>query len=444
MRQELARLGLQDLVRGIGAGRFRAEDYARVCLAAIQNSESRIQAWAFLDPLLALRQAKSIDDRRHLGLPLGVLGGVPVGVKDIVATVQMPTQMGSPIFSGHQPRQPADIVTRLETAGAYVLGKTVTTEFAYLSPAKTRNPWQLEHTPGGSSSGSAAAVAAGHVPAALGTQTNGSVIRPAAFCGVVGFKPSKEVLPYHGVLQLAPSLDQMGMFAHRIADVTLLTRALAGTSMPVADALADLPHPPLLLLLGDPPWIRADQATQLALDNVAFLLGQAGARVVRIAYPQALADVAATHRRILLFEAFRALGEVQERERERISALFNATLDEGRNVTEADYRDALERRQEIITQFEKLTIHADAVLLPPAPGVAPQGLGSTGDPGFCTLFSLTGMPALSLPIGLSASGLPVGLQLGACRGQDMRLLAVASWIEGKLGFSARPNLLSTR
>ncbi len=436
--KELAQLSLAEIVLGFGARRFRAEDYLRACLARIAASEARIQAWAFLDPQQALRQAKNADDRRREGAPLGPLAGVPLGVKDIIATEDMPTQMGSPIFAGHQPRHAAECVERLQAAGAYVAGKTVTTEFAYLTPAKTRNPWQVTHTPGGSSAGSAAAVAAGHVPAALGTQTNGSVVRPAAFCGVVGFKPSKDLLPYRGVAHLAPSLDQLGVFARRVADAAMLTSALAERDQALPPTPPQAPESPVFVYLTDLPWVAAEATQRQALEGAFFLLRQAGARLVPAVLPASLAAAAEVHRRILLFEAHRELGELQARERERISPQMNATLDAGREVAADDYLAALEERAEIMRALDHFLADADALLLPPAPGPAPQGLGSTGNPAFCTLFSLTGVPAITLPMSLSVQGLPLGLQMGARRGQDAALLAVAQWVEARLGFRATP------
>ncbi|MBI3150341.1 MAG: amidase [Betaproteobacteria bacterium] len=440
MRKELARLSLLELAEGLREARFSAEDYVRVCLAAISESEARIRAWAFLDPQYALRQAKRADDRQRQGETSGALAGVPLGVKDIIATVDMPTQLGSPIFSGHQPRLPAECVERIEASGGYVLGKTVTTEFAYLTPSKTHNPWQLSHTPGGSSAGSAAAVAAGHVPAALGTQTHGSVIRPAAFCGVVGYKPSKDLLPYRGIFYLAPSLDQLGLFARRVEDAALVAATLAEPRQELPVQISAAPENPLFVLIEDLPWVQPDADMRSALENTAFLLRQAGAQVVSAPLPGALQDAAAVHRTILLFEAAKELGELQDRERERISPQMNVTLDAGRRIGEGDYLAALERRRELVAHFDAFLANAHALLLPPAPGAAPASLASTGDPSFCTLFSLTGMPALTLPVGLSPQGLPLGLQLGARLGQDGALLAVARWCEGVLSFQGLPGL----
>jgi len=438
MRRELASLSLGALAQGVADGRILAEHYLRSCLDTIAASESRVQAWAFLDPQYALRQAKHADDRRRAGEIPGPLAGVPVGVKDIIATVDMPTEMGSPIFAGNQPRHAAECVERLESAGGYVLGKTVTTEFAYLTPSKTRNPWNLAHTPGGSSAGSAAAVAAGHVPASVGTQTNGSVIRPAAFCGIVGFKPSKDALPYRGVAYLSPSLDQLGVFARRVADAALLAASLAEQPELLPSKPAPREAPPLLLSFADLPWVDAEPAMREAQENSRLLLGQAGAKVIAARLPPELGAAAAVHRRILLFEAAKELGPLQERERARISPQMNATLDAGREISEGDYLCALQERQEMMHAFDAFVADADAVLMPPAPGPAPLGLASTGDPAFCTLWSLTGMPALTLPIGLGQEGLPLGLQLGARRGQDANLLAVARWIEERIGFDAKP------
>jgi Asp-tRNAAsn/Glu-tRNAGln amidotransferase A subunit and related amidases len=366
-----------------------------------------------------------------------MLEGVPIGVKDIVATAGIPTQMGSPIYAGSIPAHDAECIARLDRAGGMVLGKTVTTEFAFMQPGKTRNPWNAASTPGGSSSGSAAAVALGHVPAALGTQTNGSMIRPAAYCGVVGFKPGKDVLPFAGVHCFSPTLDTLGVFARTVADCALLAGALAGevaTVLPGETLLTT--ESPTLAWLPEFPWVAVSSEQREALDAVVGVLRHAGARVTTLTLPAICRDAPTQLRRIMLHEAVRELGALQDRERGRMSAKLNAALDEGRTVGDQAYADALVRRTEIIAALTPWLAGFDAVLTPPAPGPAPQDLTQTGDPACCSLWSLAGFPALSLPVALAPNGLPLGMQLAAPASHDHRLLAVGKWCELRLPFRA--------
>jgi Asp-tRNA(Asn)/Glu-tRNA(Gln) amidotransferase A subunit family amidase len=403
-------------------------------LNRINATDANGQAWAWLDRERALGAARAIDARRA-SQGASMLEGVPIGVKDIVATAGMPTQMGSPIYAGSIPAHDAECIARLDRAGGMVLGKTVTTEFAFTQPGKTRNPWNAVSTPGGSSSGSAAAVALGQVPAAIGTQTNGSMIRPAAYCGVVGFKPGKDVLPFAGVHRFSPTLDTLGVFARTVADCALLAGALAGE---VATALPDetlqTTELPTLAWLPEFPWVAVSSEQREALDVVVGVLRHAGARVTTLTLPAICRDAPTQLRRIMLHEAVCEIGALQDRERGRMSAKLNAALDEGRTVGDEAYADALARRTEISAALTDWLAGFDAVLTPPAPGPAPQDLTQTGDPACCSLWSLAGFPALSLPVALAPNGLPLGMQLAAPASHDHSLLAVGKWCEHRLSF----------
>jgi Asp-tRNA(Asn)/Glu-tRNA(Gln) amidotransferase A subunit family amidase len=426
------RMTLAEAVAAIDAGAVTARALAEAGLARIAATEPAIHAWAHLDPG-AVRAAADRSDAAKTAAPLR---GIGVGVKDIIDTAGLPTQLGTPIYAGRQPARSAACVQRLEAAGAYVLGKTVTTAFAFLDAGPTCNPWDAQRTPGGSSSGSAAAVAAGHATAAIGTQTNGSVIRPASFCGVVGFKPTFGAIDFTGAHVFSETLDTLGTFTRTVADAARVAAALA-TGRRIGSEPAAAERAPRVAYLSTFPWVTLEPGTDDAVAAAAVALRRAGAIVTPAGYPDAWRDAHRVHRTIMLYEGARSLGAVQARHRDRISAQTNAALDEGHAVAEADYRAALAARARAIAYFEEWLAPYDAVLAPSAPGAAPKGLGWTGDPGCCTLWSLVGFPAVSLPLGLDAEGLPLGLQLAARTHADDALLGVAAWCEDVLGFGAR-------
>jgi amidase len=322
-------------------------------------------------------------------------------------------------------------VERLKRAGGYVFGKTVTTAFAFLDPGKTRNPWNPAHTPGGSSSGSAAAVAAGHVCGAIGTQTNGSVIRPAAYCGVVGFKPTRGAIPLAGVHLFSGTLDQVGTFTRGVADAARLASVLADSGR-IGSVPVPLARPPRLAYLGDFPWTTLDCADDDTREAAATTLRRF-THVEQVDIPVEWRAANQVHRTIMLFEAAALLSGLQDRERARLSPKLNAALDEGRGIARADYDMALVERERAIESFTRWCDGFDAVLAPAATSAAPRGLDSTGDPACATLWSLLGFPAITIPVGLNAAGLPIGLQIAAPTGADDRLLAVAAWAEARIG-----------
>ncbi len=415
------------------SGTLSSEALTGSMLERIAATDANVQAWAHLDREHALAAARAADARRHAGVDVGPLAGIGIGVKDIISTCDLPTQLGSPIFAGAQPAFDAECIVRLKRAGGFVLGKTVTTEFAFMQPGKTRNPWNPAHTPGGSSSGSAAAVALGHVSAALGTQTNGSVIRPAAYCGVVGFKPTKNALPYGGVALFSATLDTLGVFARSVADCALVAGCLADDAISRI-MVAPLANAPRLAWLVDFPWVSTSAEQRAADDAVVDVLRRGGASVTLVTLPERWHEAHLALRCIMLHEGASELGPLQVRERQRMSTKLNAALDAGRAIGAAAYAEALGQRDEAIAALSKWLAPYDAIIAPPTPGAAPADLTQTGDPSCCTLWSLLGFPAISIPVGMAPNGLPLGLQLAATTAQDNRLLAVAQWCEARLAF----------
>lgn len=429
-QRPLHTLTAREALAAMASGAVSPRALADAALARIAATEPRVHAWAHLDPARVARVADAAASA-----PAAALRGLGVGVKDIIDTADLPTEIGSPLHAGRRPTRDAACVQRLREAGAYVFGKTVSTAFAFVDPGATCNPWQAQHTPGGSSSGSAAAVAAGQVSAAIGTQTNGSIIRPAAYCGVVGFKPTVGAIDFTGAHVFSGTFDTLGTFTRTVDDAALLASALApaGRLAPAPAPLARAPH---VAFVASFPWtsIEADAADALAA--AAVQLRAAGGTVTPVGFPDAWRDAHRVHRLIMLYEGAQALGALQAQHRARLSAQTNAALDEGHAIAEADYRAALAARAQAIAYFTEWLSPYDAVVAPPASGVAPATLASTGDPGCCTLWSLVGFPAIALPIGRSAAGLPFGLQLAAVRGHDDELLRIASWCEAHLGYGA--------
>jgi Asp-tRNA(Asn)/Glu-tRNA(Gln) amidotransferase A subunit family amidase len=431
----------RDAARAIREGAFSAEQLMQACLARVKEVDTRVQAWAFLDQEHALAQARARDLDRSEGRALGPLHGIPVGIKDIIDTCDMPTEDGTVLHAGRTPAKDAAVVATLRAAGAVIMGKTVTTECATYSPGKTRNPHNPEHTPGGSSSGSAAGVAAGMVPLALGSQTNGSVIRPAAYCGVYGFKPTHGLVPRSGIMKLSRTLDHVGMFARSLDDVALLAEVLVGwdaedpdtrprAAIPFREVAAqEPPLPPLLGFVKPPVWDRAEADTREAFAELAEQLKD---RVVEIEIPASTAGMLEWHRTIMEAEMAANLDREYEQGRERLSDSLREQLARGRELRVLDYQRALARIPLLNAAFDEMFERCDAFITPSAPGTAPKGLASTGDPSFCTLWTLCGMPALNLPLMQGANGLPLGVQLVGPRGGDARLLRTARWLAARL------------
>jgi Asp-tRNA(Asn)/Glu-tRNA(Gln) amidotransferase A subunit family amidase len=446
----LHELSASEAARLIREGVISSQQLVESCLARVRETDEQVQAWAFLDPDYALAQARAADAWRSEGRATGPLHGVPVGIKDIIDTADMPTEYGSVLYAGHTPSRDATVVARLRAAGAVIMGKTVTTEFAYFFPGKTRNPHNPANTPGGSSSGSAAAVAAGMVPLALGSQTNGSVIRPAAFCGALGFKPTHGMISRHGILTLSRTLDHVGLFARTIDDIALLAEQLVGydehdpdtrprARIPFIEVAAEEPPlPPMFAFVKTPHWERVEPDTK---EGFAELLEHLGDRVEEVElFPSAAlrpgsgqADAWEWQKTIMEAEMAANLEREWEKGRDHLSDKLRDQLERGRQVRAVDYQRALAGIDPIHESFVELFEQRyDAILTPAAPGTAPAGLASTGDPVFCTLWTLCGMPALSLPLLQGANGLQLGVQLVGPRNGDARLLRTARWLAARV------------
>jgi Asp-tRNA(Asn)/Glu-tRNA(Gln) amidotransferase A subunit family amidase len=437
-----APISATEAAAAIRDGKVTSEELVGACLDYIKTLEEKLGAWAFLDAEHALNQARAADQAQRTGRTLGRLHGVPVGVKDIFDTKDMPTEDGTVLHAGRRPMEDATAVARLREAGAIILGKTVTTELAVYAPGKTRNPHDPERTPGGSSSGSAAAVAAGMVPLAIGTQTNGSVIRPAAFCGVYGYKPTFGLISRHRVLQQSRPLDQIGVFARTIEDTALIAEAMVGfddrdpdTRLRARPALVatlseEPPVQPRLAFVKTPVWEQADTDTQ---DAFAELVAHAGDKVGEVELPGIFNDAVEQHRTIMEADLARSFEREYFRGKDKLSAILKEMIERGQKVLAVDYNNAVSQMPVLNHALDKVFEWHDAILTPAASGEAPVGLASTGSPIFCTLWTLCGMPAITLPILQGSHGMPMGVQLVGARGDDARLLRTARWLVNLVG-----------
>jgi len=434
-------LTASEALAAIASGRLSSVKLVKSCLARIAETDGMIKAWAFLDEGAALAQAAECDRIRIAGLATGPLHGIPVALKDIIDTAKMPTQRGSVIFEGRQTDHVARLVELLREAGAVIMGKTVTTEFAFVHANETRNPHNPDHTPGGSSSGSAAAVAAMHVPLAIGTQTNGSVIRPASFCGVFGFKPTRGVISRDGILQTSVSLDQVGCFGRSLADVALLTDAIGGYDQRdavsfvrprpnmSAGAAADAPVTPALAWF-DLPF--NDRLSDDALDGIDAVIEILGPSVERMAAADTLSDLVAVQATIHEYEIAQHQAEVFETHWDQISDTLRPVITRARMITKTQYDDALAVKTSAEGFFRAFFMDYDAIIAPSAAGEAPTFGNGTGDPIFCTLWTLAGLPCISLPMLVGETGLPIGVQLIGPAEKDDRLLRTARWLQTHL------------
>lgn len=422
-------LSLRELAAGLARRDMTVEAVARAGIERIEEREPAVRAWQYFERELVLDQARRLDR----AAPAGPLHGLPVGVKDLMDTADMPTTYGSPIYAGHRPRFDAACVAASRAAGAIIMGKTVTTEFATFQPGPTRNPRtdQADRTPGGSSSGSAAAVAAGMVRAAFGTQTAGSIIRPAAFCGVVGYKPTHATLPLAGIKMLAPSLDTVGVLARTVDDAAYLAGTLARLPLRPGQEAASAPR----LRVGichTPHWDRAGADARSALAEAARLMERAGALLVDVALPAPCGGLADAQIRIMGHEAAAAFAPESRAAADGFSPAFAAFLAAGREIDGAAYAEAQRLaaagRDAIAGVFE----HVDILLAPSAEGVAPAGLASTGDPIFSRMWSLLGNPCVHVPVARGTGGMPVGVTLVGPRWADAATLAAAWMLESRV------------
>lgn len=415
-------MSARDIVRGIEAGQLTSERLVADLLDLIQEREPIVKAWAYLDRTAALETARASDR----GGAAGRLRGVPIGWKDIIDCVGQPTTCGSPIYVNNVADRDAAVVAMSRRAGALALGKTVTAEFASSFPGPTTNPHNAAHTPGGSSSGSAAAVAVGMVPLAVGTQTGGSVIRPASFCGVVGFKPSFGMISREGVKSVSESLDTVGTFARSVDDTGLLLAALTGRPE-FAEPAAH--RPARVIVCRDTAWNEAEPSALDALQETMRLLSANGVRVGEQRMPDWFDAISAARHAIEYFEMARALQDEYLRHRGQLSAPLSARIEQGLSLDPAVYEEALLRQRQAREALAGVFGEADLLLVPSAPGEAPEGLQSTGNALFNRIWTALGVPCITLPGHRGPKNLPVGVQFIAPARQDARLLAHAAWIE---------------
>lgn len=414
--EALCRLGVRDIVAGIARGDFDARQLLQSCLQRIEEREPQIRAWASIDAEVALAAAARAQ--------AGPLGGVPFAVKDVIDTARVPTQMGSRVYEGHQPRYDAGCVGQARMAGAIVLGKTVTAEFAGTDATTTTNPRAPGHTPGGSSSGSAAAVADFMVPFAFGTQTGGSVLRPAAFCGVVGFKPTYGFYTIAGMKPAAHSFDTVGLIARSVSDIALVHGVLMGSETQEAAASA-----PRIGLFRSHLWDTVDDDSRRATEQAIAALERRGASIVEVEAPPGFESITESRAVINAFERARGLAGEWSDARDRFAPRSTQVCERGFAVTGSAYVDARRMVENFRMRADQaLFAQVDLLLTPATPGPAPLGLDYAGDPRLQELWTMLHMPSMTIPAGASAGGLPLSIQLVAPRFEDERLLAQAQWV----------------
>lgn len=407
--------------------RITAEALTRACLERIESREAQVGAWQYLDPDLALKQARALD----AGPIRGLLHGLPVAVKDIIETADMPTQFNSSVYRGHRPAWDAACVAFTRAAGGVILGKTVTTEFATFTPGKTVNPHNPRHTPGGSSSGSAAAVADCMVPLGFGTQTAGSVIRPAAYCGVVGYKPSYGLINRAGVKMISDTLDTVGVLGRTVPDVALFAAALTGrAALGVGRQQVQAPR---IGICRTYEWKQAQPESRAALEDAAQRLSRAGARVSDVALPAAFAGLALAQTDIQAYEGARCLAFERLNYWDALSGKLKELLQSGLDCSDERYDAGLALAAGCRIELDRVFADYDILLAPSTPGEAPEGLDSTGDPVFNRIWTLLYVPCVHVPFFKGPCGLPVGVQAIGRFGADALTLAVSHWAHQRLG-----------
>ena len=420
------RLSATECAAAIAAGRLKSESLVAACLDRIQSRDSTIHAWAHCDPDLALAQARERDAQS----PRSRLHGIPIGVKDVIDTADMPTEYGSPIYKGHRPGADAACVAQVRELGGVILGKTVSTEFATRHPAKTRNPRNPDHTPGGSSSGSGAAVADKMVAIAFGTQTSSSIIRPGSYCGVVAYKPTFNLVNRAGLKFLAESLDTIGVLTRTVPDAAMIVEELSGAE-PARFAEAGQ----LKLRIGfcrTPYWNQADRPTQSAILDASPVLARAGARMSDVELAGEFTGLADLQIVVSSYEFYRALAYERTRFPHLVSESLTQRIRGGAGVTRTEYEHAQQIAARCRAKLDDVYRDCDVLISPSATGEAPRGLESTGDPIFGLTWTLMHGPAITLPVFTGPTGLPIGLQVTGPRGADARTLVAAEWIRRAL------------
>ena len=438
-------LGARDARSLLEQGLLTSQELVTSCLARIDELEPTIGAWAHMDRERALQQAQAADEFRKTGLPIGALHGLPIGIKDIIDTADYPTERGSVLHQGRQPQRDATLVSLLKEAGAIILGKTVSTEMAVYAPGKTRNPHNPEHTPGGSSSGSAAAVSAAMVALSVGTQTNGSVIRPASYCGVYGFKPSFARISRHGVLEQSPPLDTIGVFARDLDDLALIAdvlmrfdaqdAAMRPLAPPCIARLMDeqVPGDPHFAFVRTPVWDQVETVTKEALRELIESANETLPKTVDIVdLPDSFAQLHEDHRRVMEGDLACSFADEYQRGKAQLSEVLRTMIERGQRVSEDEYRQSVARINDYVDYLEQIFEDYDAILTPSTPGPAPAGLEATGSPVMNTIWTFCGTPAINLPLLQNEAGLPIGVQLVGARNDDARLFRSARWLLERL------------
>lgn len=426
MSDDLFRMTATEASARIAARDISAVELVQSCLEQIAAREPVIGAWEHVDPDAALAQARMRDSETVRG----PLHGIPVGIKDIIDTSDMPTRMGSPIYAKHQPTEDAACVAAIRAAGGIILGKTVTTEFATFKPGKTVNPHHVEHTPGGSSSGTAAAVADHMVPVGFGTQTSGSVIRPASFCGVSGFKPSFGAVSRKGVKLIVPSFDCVGYMARSFDDLSLIHSVVTGKENTTSAATSDQPlH---IAICRTPLWKDAEPATVSVFEQTISRLKSAGAETEEIELPSHFDGLEAAHAIIMDVGLARSLRPEYDAHRDLLSERLLERMERGMNSSTDDYLRALALAARCRAEVDTLLSGFDAFLTPSARGEAPVGFSMTGHPTFNMMWTLLHVACITVPGFTGPGGLPVGVQLIARHGHDFRLLGLGKWLHTRL------------
>jgi len=434
-------LGACDARAAIEQGLLSSQELVAACFARIDEPEESIGAWAHLDREASMAQAHAADEFRSRGLETGPLHGLPVGIKDIIDTSDYPTERGTLLHQGRRPTQDATLVSLLKEAGAIILGKTVSTEMAVFSPGKTRNPHNPAHTPGGSSSGSAAAVSAAMVALTVGTQTNGSVIRPASYCGIYGFKPSFGRISRHAVLKQSPPLDTVGVFARSLEDLALIADVLMrydaqdSAMLPVAPpcigkVLAqEVPAAQHFAFVRSPVWEQVEQVTKDGLRELIEAVNASREKTVDIVdLPAPFAELHEDHRRVMEADLARNFATEYDTGKTELSAVLREMIERGQRISAGEYDAALAKMRDYDLLLEEIFDEYDAILTPATPGPAPAGLDATGSPVMNTIWTFCGTPAINVPLLQSPEQLPIGVQVVGAKGDDARLFRSTRWL----------------
>jgi aspartyl-tRNA(Asn)/glutamyl-tRNA(Gln) amidotransferase subunit A len=450
MTEQPYSLTVAEAAAAIASGKLKPSQLVNSCLERIDAIDDKIKAWAVVDREGALAAAQQLDDELAQGRNRGPLHGIPLGIKDIYYVAGLPNEAGSKAWAGFIPDYDATPVALLKAAGAVILGKTHTTEFAFSDPAPTHNPWNTEHTPGGSSAGSGAGVAAGMCSAALGSQTLGSVLRPAAYNGIVGFKPQHGRISIYGVVPVSPTLDHVGVLAHTVRDAAIVFQAIAGhdpkdalsLDEPVPDCLSSLEEgaAPRLGLVRSFFYDHAEEEMRRHIDEIVARLRQAGAEIEEVNIPPSFATIVDNARILMAVETADYHRDHFAAHKDKYRAGIRGMIGTGLATDSAEYRRALDVRLQQISEMEPVLRGADALIMPTITGAAPHGLCSTGNPVMQGPWTIMGVPSISLPSGLSQSGLPLAVQLAGAAKSEARLLATAQWCESVLKVDLRPPL----